>query len=83
MQISIFNELDCHFTLLACWKGATQQGLGTGKRAKQFSKQITRQIEFSDAFKTKIGSCPVQAANNFLRMYSYFPVIRGRWSQLW
>ena len=39
-----------------------QQGLGPGKRAKQFSKQITRQIEFSDAFKTKIGSCPVQAA---------------------
>ena len=29
----------------------------------QTSKQITHQIEFSDAFKTKIGSCPVRAAN--------------------
>ena len=28
----------------------------------QTSKQITHQIEFSDAFKTKIGSCPVRAA---------------------
>ena len=37
------------------------RGLGTGKTAKQTSKfqnyVTTRQIEFSDAFKTKIGSC--------------------------
>ena len=30
---------------------------------KQITKQTTRRIEFSDAFKTKIGSCPVRAAN--------------------
>ena len=38
----------------------------TGKLVKQrnkVSKQTTRQIEFSAAFKTKIGSCPVWAAN--------------------
>ena len=35
----------------------------TGKTAKQTSKQTTWQIEFSAAFKTKIGSYPVRAAN--------------------
>ena len=29
----------------------------------QTSKQIKHQIKFSDAFKTKIGSCPVRDAN--------------------
>ena len=55
---------------------ATRRGLGTGKTAKQTSKlpnkllqgfyKGTRQIEFSDAFKTKIASCPVRAAKMLL-----------------
>ena len=76
-----------HFTLLECcncrynwprlfkrWtggQGAKRRGLGTTKTAKQLSKQGTRQIEFSDAFKTKIGSCPVPASKRFWAACGY------------
>ena len=39
------------------------------RNATQTSKQTSRQIEFSDAFKTKIGSCPEQAANTAYRTF--------------
>ena len=35
----------------------------------QASKQIKHQIEFSDDFKTKIGSCPVRAATKGVEPY--------------
>ena len=34
----------------------------SGGCGDEIAKQTTRQIEFSDAFKTNIGCCPVQAA---------------------
>ena len=34
----------------------------SGGSGDENAKQTTRQIEFSDAFKTNIGSCPVRAA---------------------
>ena len=52
-------------------RGAKRRGLGTTKTAKQLSKQGTRQIEFSDAFKTKIGSCPVPASKRFWAACGY------------
>ena len=33
------------------------------RNATQTSKKTSRKIELSDVFKTKMGSCPVQAAN--------------------
>ena len=45
-------------------------GLVTGNTGKQISKQTTIQIEFSDAFKTKIGSCKLQKAKNLYSKFS-------------
>ena len=61
------KNFDCHFTLLACCncgQGAKRRDWELVKQQNNFpnfSKQGTRQIEFSDAFKTKIGSFPVRA----------------------